>query len=77
MPTTCGIELESHPSNVVNSGEYLRGRIHLNLTKKKLISAINVTITGLERVHSPRDHDFVYKREISIYDNELTGIPGD
>lgn len=47
MPTTCVIELEStNQSQIIFSGQVLRGTVHLTLTNEKTIRGVLITFTG-------------------------------
>lgn len=51
MPTTCKIEFENNPSQVVYSGQLLRGTVHLTLTSAKNIRGAYIKINGSAYAH--------------------------
>lgn len=56
MPTTCVIEFENNPARVIYTGQILRGRVHLKLTKAKTLHGIYIKVVGSAKTHF-KTHD--------------------
>lgn len=46
MSTSCEIEFENNPKNIVYAGQLLRGTVRLNLMKKTNVHNLYIRITG-------------------------------